>query len=119
MAGVRVNTAITMTPCMAADGHLPAGPWRHASDKPAHCSKSIASLLLRTAKAVLVCDRTIQMLAPTAEIDNVTITAEMQSGRRWDRKLTTSEYGRDMENAARFPHLHTPYDYELSKKALH
>jgi len=26
----------------------------------------------------------------------------------------------DMENAARFPHLHTPYDYELvSKKALH
>jgi hypothetical protein len=80
----------------------------------------IAVGMIAGAKAVLVCDRTIQMLAPTAEIDNVTITAEMQSGRRWDRKLTTSEYGRDMENAARFPHLHTPDDYELvSKKALH
>jgi hypothetical protein len=55
-----------------------------ASDKPSHCSKSIASLLLRTAKAVLVRDRTIQMLAPTAEIGNVTITAEMQRQARYD-----------------------------------
>ena len=64
-----------------------------ASDKPAHCSKSIASLLLRTAKAVLVCDRTIQMLTPTAEIDNVIITAEMQRAAHYDRAARTPPAG--------------------------
>jgi hypothetical protein len=55
-----------------------------ATDKPSHCSKSIASLLLRSARAVLVRDRTIQMLAPSAEIDKATITAEMQRQASYD-----------------------------------
>ena len=64
-----------------------------ATDKPSHCSKSIASLLLRTAKAVLVRDRTIQMLAPTADIENVTITAEMQRRARYDIAVNTPPTG--------------------------
>ncbi|MGB2625446.1 MAG: hypothetical protein WAK20_01545 [Candidatus Acidiferrum sp.] len=64
-----------------------------ATDKPSHCSKSIASLLLRTAKAVMLRDRTIQMLAPSTGIDKVTITAEMQRQARYDISVNTPPIG--------------------------
>jgi len=63
------------------------------TDKPSHCSKSIAALLLRSARAVVVGNRMIQMLSPSAEVDRVVITAEMQRQARYDIAVNTPPIG--------------------------
>jgi hypothetical protein len=64
------------------------------SDQPDFCSKSRAALLLRTAKAVTIGDRVIQLLAPTNLLPvSVKITAEMQRQARYDIAVNTPPIG--------------------------